>query len=159
MFPRPLVSSCVTALTRSLFAPPQVYDEFLQLFVAAVQDIKVGKAPDSFYGSLISRVQFDKVLSYIETGKSEAKLETGGKRVGTKGFFVEPTVFSGVTNEMVIGREEIFGPVASVLKFSTEEEAIAMANDTSYGLAAGIHSRDANQLPRVARRIKAGTGE
>ena len=82
-----------------------------------------------------------------------------GARIGNKGYFVQPTVFSGVTNEMVIGREEIFGPVACVLKFSTEAEAIAIANDTSYGLAAGIHSTDASQLPRVSRKLKAGTGE
>ncbi|KAL7417228.1 putative aldehyde dehydrogenase [Mrakia frigida] len=134
-----------------------VYDEFLKLFVAAVKEIKVGKDDDSFYGSLISKVQFDKVLKYIETGKKEAKLETGGGRVGDKGYFVQPTVFSGVTNDMVIGREEIFGPVASVLKFSTEAEAIAIANDTSYGLASAIHSTDASQLPRVSRKLKAGT--
>lgn len=103
-------------------------------------------------------MQFDKVLGYVEKGKqSGAKLLCGGKRIGEKGFFIEPTLFGDVQNDSVIAQEEIFGPVGSVIKFKDEEDAIRIANDTTYGLAAGVHTLDWRQMQRVSRRIKAGT--
>ena len=107
-----------------------IHDEFVAEFKSVVQQIEVGKDTKAFYGSLISKVQFDKVMNYIEIGKKEAKLELGGARHGDKGYFVQPTVFSGVDNKHKIAQEEIFGPVASIIKFKDEEDAVKIANDT-----------------------------
>lgn len=108
-----------------------VHDQFLAEFKKVVEQIVVGKDPKAFYGSLISKIQFDKVMDYIEVGKKEAKLELGGARHGDKGYFVQPTVFSNVTNSCRIAQEEIFGPVASIIKFKDEAEALKIANDTA----------------------------
>jgi gamma-glutamyl-gamma-aminobutyraldehyde dehydrogenase len=116
--------------------------------------------PRNRLGALIEQPHLEKVLGYIEAGKAAgARLVMGGKRIleETGGYFVEVTIFDGVTNRMKIAREEIFGPVLSVLAFSTEEEAVAMANDTNYGLAASVYTRDLNTAHRVARAIRAGT--
>lgn len=137
-----------------------VYDEFLELFTAAAKAFKVGDVQDSetFQGPQVSKVQFDKILGYIEQGKKEgAKLVTGGTRFGDKGYFVTPTVFADVDMGMKIGQEEIFGPVASIIRFKDEDEAIKIANDTEYGLAAAVHTNDYAQTNRVTRRLKAGT--
>ncbi len=102
----------------------------------------------------------EKVLGYIEAGRAEgARLVMGGRRAlpETGGYFVEATLFDGVDNRMKIAREEIFGPVLSVIPFATEEEAIAMANDSIYGLAASLYTRDLDRAHRAARLIRAGT--
>lgn len=102
--------------------------------------------------------QFKKVLELIESGKKEgAKLECGGSRLGDKGYFVKPTVFSNVKDSMRIAREEIFGPVQQIFKFDTVEEAIERANNTSYGLAAGIVTKDINNALLFAEGVEAGT--
>lgn len=136
-----------------------IYDKFLPLFVDAAKAFQVGdtKDPNTFQGPQVSKVQFEKILGYLEEGKKEAKLIVGGNRFGNKGYFVEPTVFGDVDMTMKIGQEEIFGPVASLIKFKTEEEAIAIANDTNYGLAAAVHSMNYAQVNRVTRKLKAGT--
>ena len=116
--------------------------------------------PATKIGALISRQQLDRVLGYVEVGRSEgARLVTGGERIlqETGGYFVPPTIFDGVRNDMRIAQEEIFGPVLSVIEFDTEEEAVAIANDTSYGLAASIYTDDLNVAHRVSREIRAGT--
>merc|ERR1740123_1172265 len=98
------------------------------------------------------------VAKAVEKAKQEgAKLECGGNRHGTEGFFIEPTVFSDVQDNMTIAREEIFGPVMSIMKFDTIEEVIERANNTNYGLAAGICSRDVGKVLRMAKAIRAGT--
>jgi acyl-CoA reductase-like NAD-dependent aldehyde dehydrogenase len=105
--------------------------------VAASEAFKVGSPADAdtFQGPQVSKAQFEKILGYIEEGKKGgAKLLTGGGRHGTRGYYVQPTVFGDVTNDMKIAQEEIFGPVAAVLRFKTEEEAIKIANDTEVGL-------------------------
>ena len=103
-------------------------------------------------GPQIDRAQFDKVLSLIAAGQAEgAKLECGGKRLGDSGYFIQPTVFSGVTDSMTIAREEIFGPVQSIFKFSSMEEVIERANDTSYGLAAGVLTSNINNALTFAQ--------
>jgi aldehyde dehydrogenase (NAD+) len=106
----------------------------------------------------VSKVQYDRVWNYIESGKAEgAKPIIGGVKRSGKGFYVDPTIFTEIRPDMKIVKEEIFGPVLSVGKFKTEEEAIQLANNTSYGLGAGLHSSDANQCMRVSSALEAGT--
>jgi gamma-glutamyl-gamma-aminobutyraldehyde dehydrogenase len=109
---------------------------------------------------MIERPHLDKVLGYIERGVAEgAKVVTGGSRVmeDSGGYFVAPTIFEGVRNDMTIAREEIFGPVLSTIPFDTEEEGIRLANETSYGLAAAVYTKDLDAAFRVARALRAGT--
>lgn len=110
------------------------------------------------FGPMVSEAQMEIVLGYIGQGIAEGAIVAhGGKRAERDGFFVEPTVFTGVTDDMTIAREEIFGPVLSVLDFDSEEEAIARANDTVYGLAAGVFTQDFARAHRVVRAFEAGT--
>lgn len=97
-------------------------------------------------------------MSYIEHGKNEgAKLECGGERHGTEGYFIKPTIFSGVKEDMKIMQEEIFGPVVSIAKFKTIDDVVKVANNTAYGLAAAIHTTNLNTAIDVSNRLKAGT--
>ena len=113
--------------------------------------------PATTMGALISRRHMDRVLSYIERGKGEgARLVAGGRRVGDDGFFVEPTVFANVSSDARIAREEIFGPVGAVMVFGEVDEAIRIANETDYGLAATIWTRDVSHAHTVARKVRAG---
>ena len=116
--------------------------------------------PATKIGPMIEESHMNKVMDYIESGKREgAKLVLGGNRTlqGTGGYFVEATIFDDVKPDMKIAREEIFGPVLSVFTFNTEEEAIALANDTPYGLTASLYSENLSRAHRVARAIRAGT--
>jgi aldehyde dehydrogenase (NAD+) len=109
-------------------------------------------------GPLVSEVQMNRVLDYIEVGRREgARLVAGGERLGHSGYFVSPTVFADVEHQMRISQEEIFGPVASVIRFSDDEDAIRLANGTQYSLAAGVWSADITRVHRFVRRLKAGT--
>jgi len=106
----------------------------------------------------VDNVQFEKVMGYIESGKCEgARLLCGGQRIGERGFFIQPTVFSDVQDSMKIAQEEIFGPVMSILKFSDVDEVIERANRTMYGLAAAVWTRDISKALKVANGIRAGT--
>jgi aldehyde dehydrogenase (NAD+) len=137
-----------------------VYDEVVERLVARAQAIRVGdpRATATTMGPLVSRIQMNRVLDYIEIGKREgARLATGGSRIGNSGYFVSPTVFVDVEHAMRISQEEIFGPVASVLRFRDEEEAIRMANGTNYSLAAGVWSADIQRVHRLIARLRAGT--
>jgi aldehyde dehydrogenase (NAD+) len=143
-----------------IFVHEDVYDEFITAFTARFKSIRVGDNFDSTtdQGPQNSKVQFDRILGYIQSGKEEgATLHLGGKPLSHKGYFIEPTIFTDVKPQMKIVREEIFGPVVVVAKFKTEEEAIALANDTSYGLAAGIFTRDYERAMRVTAALQAGT--
>lgn len=115
---------------------------------------------DTFQGPQITKAQYDRVLSYIEAGKSEgATLISGGephKDVGGKGYFIAPTIFTDVKDNMRIYREEVFGPFVAISSFKTEEEAIDRANDTTYGLGAALFTQNITKAHRVARRIEAG---
>jgi aldehyde dehydrogenase (NAD+) len=126
------------------------------------ESVRVGdpRSPDTTVGPLVSRIQFDRVEALIEKGIAEgARLVTGGpgRPAGLdKGYYVKPTIFSGVRNDMTIAREEIFGPVLCIVPFDTDEQAIDIANDTPYGLAAYVWSKDPARAQRVAGRIRAG---
>jgi betaine-aldehyde dehydrogenase len=140
-----------------------IYDQFMQKFMDTVKKIKVGPGMegDNTMGPLISAAHRDKVEKYIQIGKAEgATLLLGGDRPQDKalqdGYFLNPTVFADVKPSMCIAREEIFGPVVSILRFKTEEEAIAIANDTEYGLAGGIFTENITRAHRVLGKIRAG---
>ena len=123
-----------------LFVQEGIYDKFVAAAVAKAKAIKVGNynEPGVEQGPQVDDIQFKKVLGYIDSGKQEgATVATGGGRHGSKGYFVQPTVFTNVTDDMVIAKEEIFGPVMSIMKFSTDVEVVERANNTRYGLAAG----------------------
>lgn len=138
-----------------------VKDRLLEALVAELAAWPVGDPldPVTRIGALISRSHMERVLGYVATGRAEgARVVTGGERIleETGGWFVPPTIFDGVRNDMTIAREEIFGPVLSVIEFDTEAEAVALANDTPYGLAASLYTRDLDTAHRVARDLKAG---
>jgi acyl-CoA reductase-like NAD-dependent aldehyde dehydrogenase len=141
-----------------------IHDEFLAALVEKANAFVVGDPldPATQMGAQISQTQMDRILGYIETGKSEgATLVCGGARdtTGTKanGFYIQPTIFSGVRTDMKIAQEEIFGPVLSVIKFDTPEEAIEIANGTIYGLVSAVWTRDIQLAHRMAAGIKAGS--
>jgi gamma-glutamyl-gamma-aminobutyraldehyde dehydrogenase len=139
-----------------------VRDPLLEKVLALARTWKVGDPldPETRIGSMIERPHLDKVLGYIGAGRSEgARLALGGNRLhaASGGYFVEATVFDQVTNAMKIAREEIFGPVLAVIPFAAEAEAVAIANETNYGLAASLYTRDINAAHRVARALRAGT--
>ncbi|PRR81008.1 aldehyde dehydrogenase family protein [Clostridium vincentii] len=136
-----------------------IYDKFVEKLVERAKKIKVGPGTDPSVemGPLISEAHMEKVLSYIEIGKKEgAKLLCGGNRIGTEGYFVEPTIFGDTTADMRIVKEEIFGPVLVIQKFSTEAEALKLANDTIYGLAGGVFTNDISKGMRVIKKLRAG---
>lgn len=150
---------CCCAGSR-IFVQDGIYDKFVAAFKKRAKENKVGDpfAEDTFQGPQISQLQYDRIMGYIKAGKDEgAVVETGGERHGDKGYFIQPTVFSGVTPKMKIAQEEIFGPVCTIAKFSTEEEAIEAAHDTTYGLAAAVHTKDLSTAIRVSNALKAGT--
>ena len=122
-----------------------IYDEFVHKSVIANKNRKIGDPLDDAteQGPQVDGEQMNKILGLIDSGKREgAKLHHGGHRHGNKGFFVEPTVFSDVTDDMTIAREEIFGPVMSIMKFRTIDEVIDRANNSNYGLGAGVVTKD-----------------
>ncbi|XP_050403718.1 aldehyde dehydrogenase 1A1 isoform X1 [Patella vulgata] len=150
---------CCAAGSRT-YVHEAIYDEFVKKTVERARNRTVGDPfnDDVEMGPQIDSVQFDKILNLVESGKEEgAVLECGGKRHGTTGYFIEPTVFSNVTENMRICREEIFGPVQTLMKFSTMEEVIKKANESCYGLAAGILTGSIDKALQFTSRVKAGT--
>lgn len=141
----------------------EIYDVFVKKFVEQAKGITVGPGhhDTSQMGAIVSEKHLNSILDYIEIGKEEgAVLAFGGNRIEKsgldKGFFLEPTVFKDVTSDMRIVREEIFGPVVTIQRFATEEEAITIANDTDYGLAGAVFSEDQNKALRVIKKVRAG---
>jgi aldehyde dehydrogenase (NAD+) len=150
---------CCNAGSR-VFVEESCYDEFVQKCAEKAQQRRVGDPFDeqTQQGPQVDDVQFERVMSYIESGIHEgAQVLCGGKRVGDRGYFIEPTVFADVQDHMKIAREEIFGPVMSIIKFKDIEEVIQRANDTIYGLAAGIWTKDISKAHKVAHSVRAGT--
>jgi aldehyde dehydrogenase (NAD+) len=146
-----------------VFVQRGIQEEFVERLTAFSKTVVVGDPfdPKVQLGPLISQRQLERVLGYVNVGPTEgAILSTGGNRLGgalADGYFVEPTVFSNVNNQMRIAREEIFGPVISVIPFDTIEEAIKLGNDTEYGLGSGVWSTNVNTVAKMTRGIKAGT--
>lgn len=143
-----------------VFVEQSIYDRFLEKSVSRARKRVVGDPldPATEQGPQVDHEQFDRVMGYIDSGQSEgATLACGGRRVGDRGFFIEPTVFGEVRDEMKIAREEIFGPVMSVIPFSDLAEVIERANRTIYGLAAGVWTRDIRKAHAIANSLRAGT--
>ena len=139
-----------------------IYDEIVEKLTVMAKAAVLGDPldPKTQIGPIATKPEYDKILSYIESGKqSSARLTAGGgtRKINGKGLFIEPTLFADATNDLKISREEIFGPVLPIIPFSGEEEAVRIANDTTYGLASGIQTRDLGKALRIADRIKAGT--
>jgi acyl-CoA reductase-like NAD-dependent aldehyde dehydrogenase len=151
-----------TAASR-LFVEESIHDQFMESLIRRTAKMTPGDPldPKCRFGPQISEEQMNRILRYIGIGKKEgAKLVAGGSRAeveGGDGFFVQPTIFDGVRNDMTIAREEIFGPVLSVISFKDTEEAVTLGNDTIYGLAASVWTRDIKKAHQVARKLRAGT--
>ena len=143
-----------------VFVEDKIYDQFVEQSTARAKRRTVGDPFDAGteQGPQVDQTQLEKVLGYIESGQSEgAKLNCGGGRVGDRGYFVEPTVFSDVQDSMKIAREEIFGPVMSIIRFKNLDEVIDRANRTVYGLAAGVSTRDIGKALAIANNVRSGT--
>src|ERR1700722_11952109 len=150
---------CCTAGSR-LFVEDKIRQEFVERLAEKSKERKLGDPldPKTEQGPQVSQEQMDKILGYVKLGGTEgAALLTGGQRFGSKGFFVEPTIFDNVKDDMAIAKDEIFGPVVSVLPFTSFDEMIGRANNTNYGLAAAVWTKNIDKAHRYAREIKAGT--
>ncbi len=151
----------VCAAGSRIFVQRAAYDEFGEKLAALASGLKLGNPleADTKMGPVVSREQYERVLGYIGHGAREgAKVKTGGEPASLgRGYFIKPTVFVGVRNDMKIAREEIFGPVAALLPFENEDDAVFQGNDNDYGLAAAVWTRDISRAHTVARRLKAGT--
>lgn len=153
------MGQCCCAGTR-VYVQEGIYDKFVEKSKARAQKRVVGNPFDANteQGPQIDSDQLNKIIDYIESGKKEgARLVTGGSRVGDKGYFLQPTIFSEVTDNMTIAREEIFGPVQQILKFKNIDEVIERANDSEYGLAAAVFSTNINSVNKIVQGLRAGT--
>jgi aldehyde dehydrogenase (NAD+) len=150
---------CCTAGSR-LFVEDKIRREFVDRLAERAKKRKIGDPldPTTEQGPQVSQEQLDKILGYVDLGQKQgAKLLTGGKRVGDKGFFVEPTIFDNVKDDMAIARDEIFGPVVTVLPFKEVNDVVRRANDTNYGLAAAVWTKDIDKAHQFAKEVQAGT--
>ena len=143
-----------------LIVDAKIKDALIERILHRIREWRTGDPldPANKLGAIVSKNQFDRIMGFIEKGKAEgAKLVTGGSAIGDKGFFIEPTIFDDVTSGMSIARDEIFGPVLSIITVHGFDEAIAAANDTDYGLAASVFTANLKRAHRAARAIRAGT--
>ncbi|KAF8314575.1 aldehyde dehydrogenase domain-containing protein [Cantharellus anzutake] len=143
-----------------VFVHEDIYDKFLAAFTEKMKSVRIGDPflPDTFQGPQVTETHFNRIMNYIEIGKREgATVHLGGERYGAEGLYIQPTIFTDVKADMTIMKEEIFGPVVVIAKFSSDEEAVRMANDTVYGLAAGLFTCDVSRAISVANQLKAGT--
>ncbi|KAG8417578.1 hypothetical protein J3458_005072 [Metarhizium acridum] len=153
-------SGQVCTSTSRIYVHEKVYDDFVKAFTEFTKKSTVMGNPfkeDVNHGPQVSKNQFDRVLSYIEAGRKEgARILSGGLKVEGEGYYIEPTIFSEASENATVVREEIFGPVVVIGKFATEPEAVAKANDTSYGLAAAVFTENISRGHKVARKLQAG---
>jgi len=150
---------CCCAGSR-VFVEEKIYDEFVEKSGGRARRRTVGDPfdPATEQGPQVDQAQFEKVMSYIDSGRSEgAKLVCGGERVGDRGYFIEPTVFADVQDDMKIAKDEIFGPVMSIIPFRSVDEVVERANRTEYGLAAAVWTRDISKAHAIANTVRAGT--
>jgi phenylacetaldehyde dehydrogenase len=150
---------CCCAGSR-LFVHKSVFDEVIEGVAAEAKKITVGPGldPSTTMGPLVSKEQFDRVCGYLEAGAADgAKAVVGGGKLNREGYFVEPTLFTGTRSDMKVVREEIFGPVVAAIPFSDPEEVLTAANDSVYGLAAAVWTRDINMAHQMAAKLRAGT--
>jgi aldehyde dehydrogenase (NAD+) len=143
-----------------ILAHASIYDEVVERLAARANSMRIGDPLEAStsMGPLVSATQMKRVLDYIDIGRGEgASIITGGQRSGDTGYYVQPTVFAGVEHEMRVSQEEIFGPVAAVIKFENDDDAIRIANGTNYSLAAGVWTADVTRAHRFTRALKAGT--
>lgn len=155
----------VCTATSRILVQASIYDSFVAAFQKHVQDVSVVGDPfatNTFQGPQVTKAQHERVLGFVQAGKDEgATLVSGGETfvdgpTPNKGFFIKPTIFTGVNPSMRIYREEVFGPFVVIATFTTEEEAVEMANDTTYGLGSAVFTKDITRAHRVARNIEAG---
>ncbi|HEX4146267.1 MAG TPA: aldehyde dehydrogenase family protein [Pirellulales bacterium] len=150
---------CCCAGSR-VFVQDKIYDKFIERIVSMNKSRRMGDPfdPQTEQGPQIDKAQFDKIMHYIDLGKQQgAQCVSGGKRFGERGYFIEPTLFTDVKDNMAIATDEIFGPVMSVLRFKDADEIVARANNTNFGLAAAVWTRDVAKAHYLAKKIKAGT--
>jgi aldehyde dehydrogenase (NAD+) len=155
----------ICTATSRILVQDSIYSSFVSAFKNQVQEVSVVGDPfaaTTFQGPQVTKAQYERVLGFVQAGKDEgATLLSGGEAfthgpIANKGFFITPTIFTGVTSDMRIYREEVFGPFVVIASFATEADALAMANDTTYGLGSAVFTRDITRAHRVARRIEAG---
>ncbi len=152
-------SGQVCTATSRLYVHEDIYDEVVSGVSDFAKILKIGPGlePESQLGPLVSERQLDRVMNYVAKGKEEGgTIATGGSRFGEQGYFIEPTVIADTTNEMVVTREEIFGPVLVAQKFKDLEEVTALANDSTYGLSAALWTKNISTAHKLARRLRAG---
>ncbi|ORX94438.1 aldehyde dehydrogenase [Basidiobolus meristosporus CBS 931.73] len=150
---------CCSAGSR-IYVQESIYDEFLEKFKKHAQSIQLGDPFDSktTQGPQVSKLQFDRIMDYIELGKKEgATCELGGKRWGEVGYYIQPTIFTNVNENMKIMKEEIFGPVVAICKFKDENDALEKANASAYGLAAAVFTTDMSKAIKMSNELQAGT--
>jgi len=149
----------VCSASSRIFVPERIYNDFLACSKEKAEKRKVGdpRNKETEQGPQVNKEQFDKILDYIKAGQSEGRIITGGKRIGNRGYYIQPTVIADVKDNAKVATEEIFGPVMTALKFKDIDDVIRRANNSTYGLAAGVWTKDINKAMKIIHNLKSGT--